>query len=628
MTIERLAVLCAVAIAFIEPAVARAEGAAAAPERNVYFGELHLHTSYSLDSYLFGNRNDPTTAYRFGRGEAVTLYGGEKKQLKHPLDFMAVTDHAEYMGEIALCTMPGNPAYDGKMCDGVRRGDQAAFQPIVESVSRPERRHVAEICGEDGSRCREAAKGTWKRLRDAAASFYQPGKFTTLLGFEYSPSIPTADGHPYVPGTVPGMLHRNVIFRTDHVPDNVFSSYDGSAEQLQAWLDADCREPCRVLDIPHNSNYSWGRFFWEKNSDGSPWTKEILDRKVRMEPLIEIFQIKGGSECQAGIGLTDEECGFENSVPACKPGQTEACAMPTSFVRDGLVKGLAVQDKWGLNPFKYGIVGGTDNHDALSTSTDESSYTGAHGQMDNTPAKRLATRAPMAQGRDPDGDDAVSMLRFNPGGLTGVWAEQNTRESIWDALYRKETFGTSGTRIRVRFFGSFDFPRDLHKSPDLVKIGYAKGVPMGGDLKSAPAGKAPVFVASATRDPDSAPLQKIQIIKGWVQNGVSRSKTYDIVCSDGIKPDPETGRCADNGATVDIATCKVGAGKGAGELATTWIDPSFDPKSRAVYYVRVLEDPTCRWSTWDAHRLNVDPPKSVPATIKERAWSSPIWYSP
>jgi hypothetical protein len=341
-----------------------------------------------------------------------------------------------------------------------------------------------------------------------------------------------------------------------------------------------------------------------------------------------VFQIKGGSECMAGVGLTDEECAFENSVPACKPGQTEACAGPGSFVRDALVHGLSVDEKWGVNPFKYGLIGSTDNHDALSGSSEEKNWAGAHGGLDATPEKRLATTAPLAQGHDPDGDDAVSMMRFNPGGLAGVWAEKNTRESIWDALYRRETFGTSGTRIRVRFFGSFDFPADLNKSPDLVKVGYAKGVPMGGDLKAAPSGKAPRFVVWATRDPDSAPLQKIQVVKGWVEDGKSVSKIYDVACSDGIKADPKTGRCADNGAKVDIATCTVEPGKGAGELSTTWTDPAFDPKVRAVYYVRVLEDPVCRWSTYDAHRLKVDPPKQVPATIKERAWTSPIWYTP
>ncbi len=622
---KRLGVVCFAFFATVTAAAAEDAGTTP-PQRSAYFGELHLHTALSLDSYMFGNRNDPATAYKFAQGEPVTLYGGATKQLKHPLDFMAVTDHSEYMGEVALCTSPGTPTYDSKMCNGVRRGNQADFAPIVESVSRPERRHVAEICGDDGARCREAAQGTWQRLQQAAAAAYQPGKFTTLIGFEYSPSIPTADGHPYVPGTVPGMLHRNVIFRTDHVPDNVFSSYDGNAEQLEQWLEEHCTGPCKVLTIPHNSNYSWGRFFWEKNSDGTPWTREILERKARIEPLVEIFQIKGGSECMAGVGLTDEECGLENSVPPCKPGPTEACAGPDAFVRDGLVHGLAVQDKWGINPFKYGIIASTDNHDGLSGSTDENDWRGAHGLMDDTPEKRLSIGK--RAGKDPDGDDAVSMLKFNPGGLAGVWADANNREAIWDALARRETFGTSGTRIRVRFFGGFDYPADLHKNPDLVKVGYAKGVPMGGDLKAAPTGKAPRFVAWATRDPDGTPLQKIQIVKGWIENGKSMEKIYDIACSDGIAPDAKTGLCADNKATIDIASCTADAGKGAPELSTTWTDPAFDPKARAVYYLRVLENPSCRWSTYDAHRLHVDPPKGVPATIKERAWSSPIWYTP
>lgn len=581
-----------------------------APQRAAFFGELHLHTSYSLDSYVFGNRNDPETAYRFGRGEAVALYGGGTKQLRHPLDFMAVTDHSEWLGEIGLCTVSGGQNYDAPLCERIRRNDLSAW-------GAAERQYPPELCGEDGSRCREAARGPWKRIREAAAAAYQPGKFTTLIAYEYSPQLGER------PGMIPGMLHRNVIFRTDQVPETVFSALEGSAEQLQQWLETSCREPCRALTIPHNSNYSWGRFFWDKNSDGTPWTQEILQRRARIEPLIEVFQTKGSSECMAGVGLSDEECGFENIVPVCAPGQTEWCAGPMSFVRDGLVHGLAVEGQWGVNPYKYGLIGATDNHSGLPGTTEEKDWPGiVNGPGDNTPEKRLGLTQSAPDQRAP------SAVPFNPGGLAGVWAEANTREAIWDALYRRETFGTSGTRVRVRFFGSFDFSKDLNKRPDLVKIGYEKGVPMGGDLRAAPKGKAPTFVAWATRDPDSAPLQKIQIVKGWVVNGQSMEKVYDVVCSDGIRPDPKTGACRDNGASVDLKTCTPSANKGAGELSVTWTDPAFDPKVRAVYYARVLENPVCRWSTQDALAVHREPPPGAPATIKERAWTSPIWYTP
>ncbi|MFN8624745.1 MAG: DUF3604 domain-containing protein [Candidatus Binatia bacterium] len=588
---------------------------ASVPSRTAFFGELHLHTSYSLDSYIFGNRNDPETAYRFGQGEAVTLSGGKQKRLTRPLDFVAVTDHAEWLGEIDVCTVAGNASYETKTCERMRRNEAGVWKAS-------ERRHRPELCGDDGSRCRDAAKGAWKRLQAAAAAAYKPGKFTTLVGYEYSPILGDR------PGAIPGMLHRNVIFRTDQVPENVFSSFDGTGEQLQQWFEVNCREPCRALTIPHNSNYSWGRFFWDKNSDGSPWTKEILERRARIEPLIEIFQTKGSSECMAGVGLSDEEYGFENTVPACPPGQTDWCAGPPAFVRDGLVRGLAVDAQWGVNPFKYGIIGATDTHAGLPGSTEEKDWPGiAHGVTDNTPEKLLGKAAATATPRG-DGDGGVAMTQFNPGGLAGVWAETNTREAIWDALYRRETFGTSGTRIRVRFFGSFDFPKDLHKNPDLVKIGYEKGVPMGGDLRAAAQAKAPTFVAWATRDPDSAPLQKIQIVKGWIADGKNMERVYDVVCSDGILPDPKTGVCRDNGATVDLASCTPSPGKGAGELSVTWTDPAFEPKQRAVDYARVLEDPVCRWSTHDALALHLDPPKGPPPTVKERAWTSPIWYTP
>jgi hypothetical protein len=612
-----------------------ADGVPSTPLKQAYFGELHLHTSYSLDSFIFGNPNDPDTAYKFAQGMPVTLYGGETKQLRRPLDFVAITDHSEFLGEVALCSTPGTPVYDSAACKGIRGFDMMQFGKIAASVTDRKRR--ADICGADGAACVAAIRQTWEKVQANAARYYQPGKFTTLIGYEYSINIPgavfsTTPNHD-PRATVPGMLHRNVIFRTDHVPDTVFSAYDGTGEELQAWLETRCREPCRALTIPHNSNYSWGRFFWTgRNSDGTAWTRDILERRARIEPLVEIFQIKGSSECQAGIGLADEECDFENAVPPCPPGEADRCAGADSFVRDAVVKGLAVEETEGVNPFKYGFIAASDNHNGTPGATEENDFKGHLGQQDNTPEKRLGVK-PGASNSGPGVDDGHgegngAYLKFNPGGLAGVWAEKNTREAIWDALARRETFGTSGTRIRVRFFGSFNFPANLHRSPDLVKIGYAEGVPMGGDLKAAPEGRSPTFVAWATRDPDSAPLQKIQVVKGWVDGGKSMVKVYDIVCSDGIQPDPKTGQCADNGATVDLATCKVGDGKGAPELAATWTDPAFDPSQRAVYYVRVLEDPVCRWSTYDAIRLKIAPPSAAPTTIKERAWTSPIWYTP
>ncbi len=600
------------------------------PLKDAWFGELHVHTRNSFDSFIFGNPIGPNEAYRFSQGEPVTFYGGQMRQLDRPLDFVAITDHAEFLGEVSLCTTPGSETYDTEMCTGMRANSMATFARLATSVTA--RIRMADVCGEDGELCVASADTLWTQVRTNANRHYKPGKFTTLLGYEYSLNAPSAkftDMTNKAKADVPGMIHRNVIFRSDVVPSKAFSAYDGTGEQMHEWMEANCTGKCRVLAIPHNINYSWGRFFWDgKNSDGTPWTKEILERRARVEPLIEIFQVKGSSECMAGIGLTDEECGFENAAPACPPGEEDSCASPNAFVRNGLVKGLKVQDEMGVNPFKYGIIAATDTHNGNPGNTREDTYVGSHGNADGTPASRLG----YAETVGADGSRAKArkfgMTMYNPGGLAGVWAPKNTRSAIWDALHNRETFGTSGTRIKVRFFGSFSYPADLHRKANMLATAYAKGVPMGGDLKRGSANQVPRFVVQATRDPQSAPLQKIQIIKGWVENDELKSRTFDVVCSDGIRPDRKTGTCKDNRAKVDLVTCKPMAGKGAAELAATWSDPAFDPAIGAVYYVRVLENPTCRWSTRDALELGVPNDPNWSATVKERAWTSPIWYSP
>lgn len=555
--------------------------------------------------------------YRFARGEELTLAGGRTKRLARPLDFVAVTDHAETLGDMDACTRPGSTTYASKTCKEIRSGDMARFYGIVQQLARPKPRRSAELCGEDGARCVAAGRDVWQRIRAAADEHYEPGRFTTLIGFEFSPISPG----PAVPGQGFGMLHRNVLFRTASAPENVFSSFDGTGEDLMSWLERSCRGPCQALTVPHNSNYSWGRFFWERNSDGTAWTQEILERRARLEPLVEIFQIKGSSECQSGAGLADEDCAFEHVMKACGPDEEIGCESADSLVRNAVVKGLAVERERGVNPFRYGFVGSTDNHNGAAGDTDETSYAGHLGVTDAKSETRLAPVPGAAE-------DGFSMRRFNPGGLAGVWATKNTREAIWDALARRETFATSGTRIRVRFFGGFELPADLHRRADLARLGYARGVPMGGELAGAAGRRVLRLVVWATRDPESAPLQKIQIVKGWMQDGRAMQSVHDVVCADGIAPDRRSGRCRDNGATVDPESCRISRDKGASELATAWIDPDFDPAVAAIYYARVLENPVCRWSTYDAHALGVPPPKDVPLTVRERAWTSPIWYRP
>ena len=582
---------------------------ASTPLRNAYFGDLHVHSSWSLDAYMLGgNRDDPSVAYRYGRGDTITRPDGSViGPLRVPLDFMAVTDHDAWLGEVHLCEDITDAAYDTPTCRDVRANQgfgQLYFSHGVRGLRPP------EICGESGigpqNKCYERSTHLWHEIQENADAFYEPGTFTTFPAYEWT-------GQP--PGV--GHLHRNVIFRGDAVPE-----WGGSAvemqnrpERLWEWLDSACTGECQVLAIPHNTNWSRGVALAPRNSDGSPFTEEILTRRANAEPLVEIFQIKGNSECYVGLGTADEECNFELYYPVCTPGQEGAgCAYASDYVRNALKTGLTVEAEHGANPFKYGFIASPDEHKSMPGATDEQGFT---YKFDLTGE----FGAPFGE------QPATGGNITNPGGLAGVWAAENTRESIFDALRRRETFGTSGTRIRVRLFGGWTYADDLHTDRDLVEEAYATGVPMGADLPTPPAeAEAPRFVVWATKDADAANLQKIQIIKGWADGGQTHEEVYDVVCADGLTPDAQTHRCADNGATVDLSDCSYSSDKGAAELSTTWTDPQFDPSDRAFYYARVLENPTCRWTTYRALANQSQIPE--PAVIKERAWSSPIWYTP
>ncbi len=591
------------------------------PLRNAYFGDLHVHTSYSLDAYAMGNRNDPRQAYRYGRGESVILPGGVRSQLSVPLNFMAVTDHNVWLGEISLCQDPTDPAYNTSACRNLRSSDQdstegtkAMFSLAMGTQKNPAERS-AEICGsaqpDEQNKCFQRARSIWQQIQKNADEFYQPGKFTTFAGFEWTAGFKRM-----------GMLHRNVIFRGGDLPESVFSAVDlnNSPERLWQWLEKDCTGQCQVISIPHNTNFGWGVVLDAKNSDGTPFTKDGLERRAKTEPLIEIYQIKGNSECSPGLGTSDEQCNFEQLFKPCKAGEEVFCARASDYVRNALKTGLVVEEQLGVNPFKYGFVGSTDTHSSAPGSTAEGQWPGQGSLRDNSPESRLT--GSIAK------EFPVKSIAFNPGGLAAVWAEENTRESIFDALKRRESFATSGTRIWVRFFGGWNYPGDLDKSRDLLEQAYQNGVPMGGDLPSTRSGsEAPRFVVWATKDPASPSLQKIQIIKGWAEGDRTFETVYDVVCSDGLEPDAKTHRGSDNGAKVGLSDCSY-SNNGAPELSATWTDPEFNPSDRTFYYARVLENPTCRWSTHDALKAKVKPPEDVPPVIQERAWSSPIWYTP
>lgn len=588
------------------------------PLKDAYFGELHIHTAYSLDAYIFGNTlNDPFVAYRFAKGEQVDMPGGGTKSIGRPLDFAAITDHAEALGEYSLCTTPGSSMYDSEACAGVRGGDMQIFADIFAGVAETPAVRYDAICGEDGTVCTDAAPTAWQQVQEAAAQNYDPGSFTSLVAYEYSANAPEGQG---------GMMHRNVIFASDDVPETVFSAFEGMPEALHEWLEVNCTGDCRVLTIPHNPNFYWGRLYWGRNADGSEWTTEQVERRARMDRLVEIMQVKGNSECQFGIGTTDEACNFELVFEECPPGETAGCNGFTSFVRNGLKLGLQYEEELGTNPFKQGIIAATDNHNGTPSDTDESSFMGHYANNDAAPEVRLGLQAnPTAEAMGMTGDDDPTKL-YNPGGVAGVWAERNTRDAIWEALHRRETFGTSGTRTKIRMFGGFGLPEALHEQDDWVEVGYAQGVPQGGDLPAAEG--SPTFTLWAQQDPESAPLARLQIIKGWMTaDGELMERTYDVACSDGTTPGAGA-TCPDNGASVNIEDCSISRGVGAPELAATWTDPDFDPAERAFYYARVLENPVCRWSMYDAMAAGVEHPPELPATVRERAWSSPIWFSP
>ncbi len=564
------------------------------PTRNVYFGDLHLHTALSVDAFITNTRTMPDDAYRYAKGEAIDHVSGEKIRIHTPLDFLAVTDHAELIGVAVAMNDPSSPLSRTELAPDITSTDyersHAAFQRIIQIANEG-----AALGNLVNLRLAASAmKDGWQRVVEAAERHYEPGKFTTFVAYEWS-SMPNAAN-----------LHRNVIFSGGEVPRMPFSSGDSvRPEDLWTFLDDWRAEHGDVLAIPHNSNASKGLMFPLVDSFGKPVDADYAARRTRNEPLVEITQVKGTSETTPLLSPNDEFADFElwHTVVG---GTAPVPEVPGSYVRTALQRGLELEASGGFNPFKFGIVGASDSHDS-STAVEEYNFTGGHGNADATAEIRLHSKPSTL---------VTSSLNFSASGLTGVWAEANTREAIFAAMKRRETFGTSGTRMALRLFAADHFGG----AAPTVAQAYERGVSMGGDLELQSA-RTPEFWFWAVRDPNSAPLDRAQIVKGWVEDGKARERVIDVACAG---REPVDGHCAATTADVDLASCAP-RGDGAGELSGVWRDPEFD--GRAVYYLRVLENPTCRWSTWDALRLGSPPPDSVPATIVERAWSSPIWVS-
>lgn len=436
-----------------------------------------------------------------------------------------------------------------------------------------------------------------------------------------------------------GNLHRNVIFRgADKLPSMPFSRFHSqNPEGLWNWMDGLREQGIESLAIPHNSNGSNGQMFKLVDWAGNPMDDNYAEQRLRNEPLIEITQIKGTSETHPMLSETDEWADFE--IMPYRIATTLKSEPKGSYAREALLNGLAFEDKGISNPYKFGFIGSSDTHNA-AISDDEKNYFSKVGLLDSSPMLRGAVPLSIDRIKSYDDSELVNIKKvdgvnylsgafetWGASGLAAVWAEENTRSAIYDALRRKETFATSGPRIRLRFFGGFGFDKSMLQDSDMVKRAYAEGASMGSDLL-AKEGSAPGFIVWAIRDSASVLLQRIQIIKGWTVNGEHHEKVYDVACSDGGAVDPVTMRCADNGATVDLADCSTTKNVGAAQLKTVWVDPDYNPDDKAFYYARALENPTCRWSTWDAIRSDVAPRSDLKATIQERAWSSPIWLIP
>ncbi len=584
---------------------ALAEQPAQNPLRNVYFGETHMHTAYSLDAYLGGTRQTPADAYRAAKGETVVV-NGQPHSMRRPLDFAAVTDHVEYLGEMYAALNPGTPGHDNpiiqqliKLTDPDER--QSWFMKYVISNSRS-----ATPKRTDFYPGADVVRSGWKNTIAAAERHYQPGVFSTLIAFEWT----------FV--RKGGNLHRNILFRDGTVPELPMSRYDlANEEQLWGWLAQQEKAGVKSIAVPHNSNASKGLMFSETNSAGAPIDKAYAELRAHFERAIEMMQVKGNSEVNRKFWLADEFADYENADSIAR--FSGRVPMKENYVRYGVVKGLAHKQTLGVNPYKLGFVGGTDSHNGLMGDTAEDNFVGAHGLVDATPQVRQATEV----------GGWIDSSEQTPGSLTGAWATSNTREAIWDAIYNRETFATSGSRIAVRLFGGWNYADDLHTRADVLKRAYKQGVPMGANMK--PAGKrdgAPRFLVMASKDALGANLDRIQIIKGWVDaQGVTHDKVFDVVWS-GERQVTENGKLPSVGNTVDVKTATYRNSIGEAQLATVWQDPEFDPAIAALYYARVLEIPTPRWTTYDAVRAGLPLLDNVPATIAERAWSSPIWYGP
>lgn len=602
---ERIIIIGAMALLLAQSITTQAsetQGIKPNPLREAYFGETHMHTAYSLDAYIGGTRLTPDDAYRFAKGESV-IVDGKKHSRKRPLDFVAVTDHAEYLGEMYSTLVEVAPGHDQDLLKQLRNlqtleeKQQWFLEYVVKNNRGTTPQHPSFFAGP------ETTKSAWQIAIDAADRNNQPGKFTAFVAYEWS-------GAPNG-----GNLHRNIIYRDAQVPDMPMSYIDINREDgLWDWMAKHEAQGMKALAIPHNSNASKQMMFPDLDANGKPIDREYSQRRQHFEPLIEMMQIKGNSEVHRKFWAADEFADFENADSIQK--YSDRVFQKRDFVREGLKLGVAFEKKLGTNPFKYGIIGGTDNHNGVPSDVAEDSFAGGHGPEDGTVERRRSGGV----GGWIDGKD------LSIGSLAGVWASENTRAAIWDAMKRRETFATSGPQMKIRLFGGVELPANPGSPKKLVEQGYELGVPMGSDLGSI--GAAPTFTVYAMKDADGANLDRIQIIKGWVDSAARTHEEIINIAWSGDRRSGTDGQLPAVGSTVDLKTAKYTNSIGAATLMGSWTDRNFNPEQHAFYYARVLEIPTPRWSTYDAVKNNLPLLEDVASTIQERAWSSPIWYKP
>ena len=645
-------------------------------DKNVYFGDLHVHTKHSFDAYIFGTTATPDDAYEYAKGNAIEHPLGYEMQLREPLDFYAVTDHGFLLGSVEGWADPDNgregtePFHNLNAPENLTQESIAhrsqLFQNYVRNIatfSNIWTRTIAYLTGDTarGSTIYDVDihRTAWKDVIRSAQRHNDPGNFTTFVAYEYTASttrsantegasalgcLLSGNGCNFegAPPFENANLHRNVIYKGNKFTVEPFTRLKSvNPEKLWTWMDDLRDRGVDTIAIPHNSNGSNGQMFEMENWEGLPISTQYAEFRMRNEPIVEMTQVKGTSETHPILSPNDEWADFE--IMWQRVGNSSYSRPFGSYVRQAYLDGLGMEEEGRGNPYKFGMVGASDTHTG-AISDDESDFHSKIGIFDGTAVGRGSVPISDADVELLTGGQDIRQLSFKKigdrnfnntifntwgaSGLAAVWAEENTRDSIFDAFRRKETYATSGSRIKLRFFGGFDIDESILSKDNLIKEAYKRGVPMGQDL-AASDGKAPSFLIWAMRDKNAAPLQRVQIIKGWVEKTTGRpfEEVIDVACSDGLLPDPVTKRCPDNDALVDISDCSISSDRGANEIKTVWTDDSFDSSVKSFYYVRVLENPSCRWSTWDAVKNGTKPREDLQPTIQERAWSSPIWYS-